>query len=164
MPFETIDEGGSLVLFANPYRVAALNDDVARMDAYVAPLRLDFEGSVCFDTTGHVSWYPIRHRKLAMLPRAYVLAMRRDMLIDRHRTFLLVGPAAECRPVANDDAKAVVALSDFELQASSSYSIAFCGPTTDRWQSCFLVGSSVTSKELRDQFGPGIPRAVASCL
>ena len=46
MQFEVLNEGASLVQLANPNAVAALNNDVARMDTYVALVGLDLEGSV----------------------------------------------------------------------------------------------------------------------
>src|ERR1700722_7503113 len=105
MQLQAFYECVSFPALANPHDAAVFDNDIARMDTDVPQVGLDLEGSVCLDATGHVPGYPARHRKLAVCPCAYVLAMCRERLSVCHRTFLLAVPAAELQPGADDDAK-----------------------------------------------------------
>jgi hypothetical protein len=84
---ETLYKIGSFLNRSDPYGAAALYDDVPRMDANAAELRLQREGSVRFDASRHMLWHPIRHGKLSMLPDLYAAAVRaeRKALIRCHR-------------------------------------------------------------------------------
>lgn len=94
--FNTRYELIGLLDWTHPYAAAPFYHHVSRMDTNMAKVCFQLECTVAFDAPCDVSWYPVGHRELPMLPGPYIdVRCSRNTVIVCHRRMLLDLPSAE---------------------------------------------------------------------